>query len=364
MDLKKILIVYASAGHGHEKAAKAIHEACGGELIDTIRLAPGFFGALYRDVYLFQIKHLPWLWGFFYYSLDLSWVYFFMKYIRRLLNACTMQALERRLIEENASWIVCAHFTVIEVASHLKKAGKISSKIAVVVTDYYPHYVWTAPGVDIYFVAGEETKRGLVKRGVAADKVLVSGIPIENKFSLPVDADKMREALNLKPLIFTGLVTSGGAGIGAMSEIALQIMRQNPGMQLMVVCGTNQVLYKSLEAQQSVFPNLRLFGFVNNMHELMEAADVVIGKGGGLTVTESFAKARPVVLFRPVPGQEARNAHFVRKHEAGFATNNLKALTTYVSRLAKDPVLLDQLRVGVRQVSRPRAAQEIAEHLQ
>jgi processive 1,2-diacylglycerol beta-glucosyltransferase len=365
---KKVLILYASAGHGHEKAAKALEETYkqlypGRAVLceDVLELASGFLGSFYESFYLWQIQKLPWLWGIFYHLLDIGPVYRLANAVRRVLNAAMSGRLETLLIRESPAVVLATHFLPIEVADHLKKKGRISSKLVAVVTDYLPHYIWTAPTVDFYVVAAEETREALALKGVDASKIKVLGIPVEPKFSKALSRSSLRERFGLSGQAFTVLVTSGGAGIGALALITGKLCEKDSQLQLMVVCGTNAELERNMRALAARHAGLKVFGFVNNMDELMEAADLVVGKGGGLTLTESFAKGKPVVLFRPVPGQESRNGRIVKKNSAGFVTQSPAELADRVYEIAHSAALYASLKKRVQKLSRPEASRDIVE---
>lgn len=363
---KKVLILYASAGHGHEKAAQAVLEAFAGSekdwsarAVDTLSLGSSSFSCFYRNVYMFQIKYAPWLWGMFYYSFDVPFIYFFMKIVRRILNSWMARDLERLLLSENPEAVVSTHFTSTEVTSMLKKKKRIRCRLVTVVTDYMPHWVWTASEVDQYVVAVEETKQGLVRRGVDAQRIRIFGIPIGKKFLVSRSKSEQCRLLGIKEDVFTVLITSGGAGVGAIQKIAEGLAESKKPVQLLVVCGTNEAMRRALENQARQNSRLKVFGFVNNMDELMDASDLVVGKGGGLTVTESFCKGKPVILFQSVPGQEARNVDLVRKYHAGFATNLAQEVIAKVLELAESPQEIENLKKGLRYFAKPGAAQDI-----
>ncbi|OGW83992.1 MAG: hypothetical protein A3C47_01275 [Omnitrophica bacterium RIFCSPHIGHO2_02_FULL_51_18] len=363
---KKILILYASAGHGHEKAARAIFEAfqdsgSGHEvkILDALSLTLPLVGRFYRWVYFTQIKYAPWLWGFSYYSTDCRWVYFFIRYARRAVNQVLGSPLHAFLEKENPDVIVTTHFLSTEIASFLKGRKKITSKLVTVVTDYLPHYVWTAPAVDFYAVAVEDTKKGLVDRGVPENRIRVTGIPIEKKFLESSPRKELLAKLGLEDDRFTVLITGGGAGIGGVEEMAERLSKLRVSLQILLVCGTNRALYERMSVFSKTSPFVRALSFVNNMQELMEVSDVVIGKGGGLTVTESFAKGKPLILFRSVLGQERRNDRVVERYGAGFATNSVEEVVKKVSEIAQNPELRAQMAENVKRLSKPKAAEAI-----
>ncbi len=370
---KRVLILYASAGLGHEKAAKGILEAYR-ELypevdvrrVDVLSLISPFVRGFYKKVYAFQIQYAPWLWGAFYYSFNVPWIYFFMRFVRRAVNSGGGAGIEKTLIHEKPSVIIHTHFLSTEIASHLKENKKIDARMLTVMTDYLPHIVWIGSGVDVYTVALPETKEGLVKRGVPEEKIKVLGIPVERKFSTKQDPKALRRKLSLREDVFTVLVTSGGAGIGAVEDVIQGLGALKADIQVMGVCGTNKKLQSRLSGLARRDPRIKLFGFVNNMEELMEASDLVIGKGGGLTVTECLAKEKPMILFRSVPGQESRNAACVQRHRAGIATDSVTRVVSAVSEFLKSPQEMQLYKEGVLAMARPGAAEAIvrlAEHL-
>lgn len=363
---KKILILYASAGHGHEKAARAILEGFQGsaadyevKIFDALSLTLPLVGRFYRWVYFTQIKYAPWLWGFSYYSTDCRWFYFFVRYIRRVVNGALGSPLHVFLEKENPDVIISTHFLSTEVASFLKGRKKIASKLVTVVTDYLPHYIWTAKAVDFYAVACEETKKGLVDRGVPDSKIRVTGIPIEKKFLEVYPRKELLAKLGLEDGRFTVLITGGGAGIGGVEEIAKKLSELGVPMQILLVCGTNHVLFERMSALSKTSPCVRALSFVDNMQELMEVSDVVIGKGGGLTVTESLAKGKPLILFRSVLGQERRNDRIVERAGAGFATSSVEEVVRKVSELAQNTELRARMTENVKRLSKPKATEAI-----
>lgn len=364
----KLLILYGSAGHGHEKAARALQKAClartGVEpmTLDVLKLAKGFFGEGYKRSYLFMIQSAPWLWGFFYFLLDNPFVYLLIKPLRRVANSLFARGVARAILKENPDAILLTHFLPCEVAAHLKRTGSIQSKLVTIVTDYQPHLFWIERETDLYAVALEETRDELVRRGVPADRIAVTGIPVEPKFGAARSRQEARAALGLAGR-FTALVTGGGAGVGGMRRMALELVSGSEGAQVLVVCGTNRRLHEQLTVDARRRQGLKVYGFVDNMQELMSAADVIVGKGGGLTISESLALGRPLVLFRPVPGQETRNADSVRRAGAARVASSLADVVVQVRELAASPAVLEVMHAKAAAVGKPRAADAVLDRV-
>jgi len=361
----KILILYASAGHGHEKAAMAVDAECRASgtydvnLVDVLALTSFGFGGRYRALYFFMIRRIPWLWGFFYAVMDQNWVYFFVRPLRRLNNHFFVRRLEALVESESPDVIVSTHFLPTEVVSYLKRKGRVNGRLTTVVTDYMPHAFWITTECDAYAVATQLTKEEMKRRGVGEEKIRVTGIPIELKFSMPLTRDDASRSLGLDPSVFTALITSGGAGVGIARPLVERLAILEPPIQQLVVCGTNKPLLAELRNKYAGRPRFHFYGFVDNIHELMTASDLIVGKGGGLTITESLCVGRPMVLFGAVPGQETRNVDQVAGYGAAKAAGSLREVVEHVTAFRQDVRIYHEAVTAIEKIRRPHSAREI-----
>ena len=363
---KKVLILHASAGHGHEKAARAVEQACLDvlsreqvQLHDALPYTPPSFGKSYRNNYLFMIRYFPWFWGMGYYLLDIPFIYFFVRPIRRLANSWATKRLVDLILTEKPTVVIATHFLSVEVVSALKKKKQIDCHLVAVVTDYLAHTFWLGSGVDLYAVASEETKEDLERRRIPSSKILVSGIPVEKKFTEALSKEAARSKLGFKETRFTALLTSGGAGVGSLQALVKDFLVSEKPVQLLVVCGTNQSLLSRIQAMAGGNERVRLFGFVDNIQELMAASDLVIGKGGGLTVSESLCLGKPLVLFGSVPGQETRNARSMARLGAAKVARSLDGVVRLTLDMMNSPELLKEYTSAALKLGRPKAASDI-----
>ncbi len=362
---KKVLILYASAGHGHEKAARAVAEACRArgalhvDCQDLLKHASYGFGERYRGLYLFLIRTLPWLWGFAYYAADIPIIYSLLRPLRRLNNHFFVPGVEKLILDATADIIISSHFMGCEVASYLKKKNLLNAKLVTVVTDYLAHTFWIEQETDCYCVGSEETARDLERRGVPADRITVTGIPIESKFYTTPAREDIRKSMGLDAGLFTILLTSGGAGVVMLESFVDSLVIQEPPSQLLVVCGTNEKMRERLAAKHRDRVNVRLYGFVDNVHELMSAADLIVGKGGGLTITESLAMARPMLLIGAVPGQETRNVRIMVKKGVASHADSFLQLTGLIKKYRNDTVFYAKALHVIETTRRPHAAKTV-----
>jgi len=328
-------------------------------MADVLSLTPRFFGGNYKAFYIFMIKYTPNLWGFIYHFLDHAVVHAFVRPFRRMNNALFAHGVHELIRIEQPDVIVSTHFLPCEVTAYLKRQG-MKTRLVTVITDFLPHEFWLQNGTDVYAVASEATRAELLRRGVADSIIRVTGIPVSSHFSCPPSKTGSAQTLGLDPLHFTVLMTGGGAGVGSVARLAEGILARIPLVQLLVVCGTNRVLFDGLSGIAAKDGRLKVYGFVDNMHTFMDAADIIVGKGGGLTVSESLAKGTPMIVFEAVPGQESRNASVLAAEHAGLVAASLSDAVNKIAMLEADRVQLETLKVNAARLARTHASRDVA----
>ena len=365
---RQILIVHASAGAGHRKAAESIHKAfetlphseCSVELVNILDLTNPFFKRSYEQTYLWMITRATWLWGFGYYWFDTPWMRLPVRVLRRILNGFNSDLFTRYLEREKYDVIISTHFLATEVIDDLKKRKRIHASLITVVTDLGAHAFWILPDVDYYIAGVEATRLDLEERGIKKEKIKVLGIPIRESFARGKDLRKLRERMGLKEGVFTVLLIGGGFGVGPIGRIAEQL--SSLPIQLLVVCGKNETLYQQLvQKSLSAAAMLKPFGYVDNIDELMAVSDCVITKSGGLTVSEALASHLPLIVIDPIPGQERKNCEVVVGGGAGVEARNPQEARMTIQDFMQHPETLQKMREKAKGLARPNAAKEIAE---
>jgi len=266
---------------------------------------------------------------------------------------------------EPGIWCVTASLHVdYKRPTPIDRPARLTARVVVVVTDLHPHRFWLAPEADLFVVATPEVASECRQRGIAPERVRVIGIPIAKAFHLPVDRSEVLRRFHLDPQRRTVLVTSGGMTVGpfeAVVEALLRLEEAVPGrIQLLVVCGENRAATHRLErrAREGKMP-ARVFGFVDNMPELMGASDLVVAKAGGLTVMETLSEGLPLILYHAIPGQERFNAQYVERSGAALWAHSPADVTAAVRRYLDDPAAFAVMRDAARRLSRPDAAEAI-----
>ena len=366
--MKKILIVYATAGIGHKKAAIAVKKALDETnpkdievtLIDSLDYTNDFFKWSYLQAYLTMVNKLPTFWGISYHLTDNFYINLIVSKIRRMNNWMNSKKLIEYLKKTEPDVIISTHFFASEVIADLKEDGVIKSRLITVVTDYRLHSWWIGEGTDVYVVASEEAKLDLLKWKVDPARIKVMGIPVEPVFSKKLDRQSIFDKAGLKDGVFTVLVIGGGFGVGPIEAIVKSIGGM-AGIQIVVVCGHNEELVKKIEALKSEFPAaIKVLGFIDNVYEYMEIANILISKSGGITVSESLAKDLPMIVIAPIIGQETRNADFMVKNKAAFRINDTSELKATIEPLLKDPKSMDSMKKAIDLIKKPMACYDVA----
>jgi processive 1,2-diacylglycerol beta-glucosyltransferase len=364
----KVLVMHVPAGSGHEKAAEAVAGAVRQLRPDAeVTLMNGLEGMssgyqrAFTQGYLNMIHKYPALWGAAYHLLDhrnLAWAAY---KLHRLSNASHGKVLEEILMRHKPDLFIGTHFFPMEVASYLKQQDRLKAKLVTVITDYMPHNVWISPGVDAYVVGMELTKQELVYRGVPEERIHVLGIPTDPKFSLKGDRRALAGPLGADPELFTLLVVSGGFGTGPMEELVRALKSIPESLQVLVITGKNTALAQKLESMKETYPHkLKVYGFVDNMYELMDLSDLMVTKSGGLSCAEAMMKGLPMVLVAPIPGQETRNAKIIEKLGAAVLAGPVEKVPAIIRQLYDDPERRKEMAHRGESAGRPNAAAEIA----
>ncbi len=364
----RVLILHASAGQGHAKAAESAREgflACGVPekeilVLDALDDTPGWFKKFYTSLYFYSIKYTPNTWGSAYSFSDQKRFYSnVILPVRKQLNDRVGKNLLRRVLSEKPQAILFTHFFAPEILGRAKLAGLFTSFLQTVVTDFIPHRFWINPGTDHYWVMSEEGKRVLEGRGVSSDKVTAGGIPISLGFRPQGKKKEFRKKEGLDETRFTILLTSGSFGLGPTAEVLAALRDFGNAIQVITVCGKNKVFYEAIQKESYPF-RIKVYGFISNMDELMEASDLLIAKPGGATSAESLAKGIPMVVLAPIPGQESGNAQLLKERNAAFFLGKPSDIRVILKSILDYPEVLEEKRKSIRQLAKPEAAVELA----
>jgi len=228
--------------------------------------------------------------------------------------------------------------------------------------------MWLCRTVDRYYVANEEAAEYLAHIGVPREKLRVTGIPVDPLFAAPVDRAEARKHLGLHPESTVILISAGGYGVGPVEQLVQDILALQKPWQIAAIAGKSEKVRKRLEELAKAggtlpggAPKLFPIGFTTEMDKYMAAADLMVGKAGGLTTSEALARGLPMALIEPIPGQEERNSDHLLEAGVAIRCNNLPAAAWKIAKLLDDHARLTKMRDAAKRLGRPGAAAAIAE---
>lgn len=316
MNEHQILILTGSLGEGHNQAARAIVESAkrnsphlSVNVIDYMELTHPRLHVAGQYFFIQWVKHFPSLYG-----------YLFQKtreentliQLLKRLSTFSLQKLGSLLEDQKPSVVISTFPPAAAGMSLLKSMGLTDVPVVTVITDHTDHSYWIHEHTDHYMVGSGKVKEALQRKGIAGEKISVTGIPVHPLYTQPVNRDRVRESYRLSPSEQVVLMMGGGEGMIDSEIVKLLQSRAYPEhVRFIVVCGRNDKLYQSLQEEFADHPQVMVMGYVNRMHELMAIADLMITKPGGLTISEALTMELPMLLFKPVPGQEQDNADYL-----------------------------------------------------
>ena len=356
-----------SAGAGHVRAADAVVKAAAiakppliATHIDLLTLVPKDFRKLYGEQYIRLVEKLPQLWSYLYSKTDRPSRDSLVGKLKRAAEKLNTRKLNAEIERLAPDVILCTHFLPAELLSRQKSKGRSLPPLWVQVTDFDVHALWVHSHVDRYCVANEEVAFRLADRGVPRERITVTGIPVMPQFSAPLDRAICAGELGLKPETFTVLMMAGGAGVGGLDTLAERVLRLPDPPQLVALAGRNAELLQRLKALARQHPG-KLFplGFTTTVERVMTAADLVVTKPGGLSVSECLAKQRPMLLVSPIPGQEERNADYLLECGAAIKAVDGATLVFKLANLMAEPARLAAMSAAAARIGRPGAAADV-----
>ena len=268
------------------------------------------------------------------------------------------QRLETRMRAFRPDVIVATQMLPAWLLSFLKRRRSLDTPTIGVLTDFGVHDFWIQPSIDLYCVA-HESIAGLPHPGIDAARLRVTGIPLMPGFQRPPTAEQARLELGLDPAAPVVLIPGGGLGIG-VDAVAGRLAAESHDWQIAVVAGRNPAAQQALASLATRHrPWLRVWDWTERMELFIRAADVVVGKPGGLTVAEAMACGRPLVAAHGLRGQEGFNVRFLEQHGVGGLVPE-ERLGAHIASLVSDPTRLAQIQQRSANLGRRDGALRVA----
>lgn len=357
----KIMILTAGYGNGHIQVSRTLQQSFHKHGIDDVKIID-----LYQEAhpglnlisqYLYAQSSNFSIYGFNYYG----WSYYMTKDIERSsplakwLKLPGMKSLVRILKEEKPDAIVNT-FPFGGVSEQLSKL-ELDIPQFTVVTDFSLHNRWLLTDSDRFYVATDDLKRDMIRRGVQPGKIIVSGIPVR-EFFYESQAGRGKREDSRSILIIAG-AQGTLPGIKQLAGSMLKI----PGVYVDIICGANDKLRRELGRRFKYEPRIRLFGYVESVHEAMRQASCVVTKAGGITLSELIQIGTPILIFKPFPGQEMENARYLESKQAALVSANVKEIVAQAKELFDSEELRQKLSQSYGTFAAGRAADTIVQNV-
>lgn len=364
----RIVILHATAGSGHKRAAQAIAAGITAQRpdalvreVDTLVFASQLYRSTYATSYNAMAARAPALWSVLYHSSKMGAVNRGTAPVRLAVDRLNLRRLVRVVEREQPDAVVCTHFLPVEALSPMRERGRLPVPLHCVITDFAAHPFWAFPHVDRYYVASDTVRDELAALGVPAERIEVSGIPVDPAFARTIGRDAARRRFGLAPDDKVVLVMGGGSGVGPIGDVAQRLAALNERPRIVALCGMNARLRAAIASLEAAAEGRILtLGFTPEVDVLLEAADVVVSKAGGLTCSEALIKRTPLVVFRPTPGQEVANAKYLEAGGAAVLAESAEDVAAVVGTWLSNPAKRERVAAAAAALARPDAAAAIA----
>ncbi|MBD7965194.1 MGDG synthase family glycosyltransferase [Fictibacillus norfolkensis] len=356
------LILTANYGSGHVQVANVLAEELKSKgfqpvISDLFGEAHPIMSQVTQSIFMKSFSHGSSFYKWFYYGtnkLNANTITQFSRYLGR------KRFLE--LIKEHQPRFVITTFP-LHAAPFLIKKSRFNIPIYTVITDYFAHPFWINPSIDHYFVASPSVKNGLIKHGVAENRITVSGIPIRTEFYHSVDKIDVFAKYGITPSNRVVTILAGAQGVLKNVKVLAQRLLKDPSLRVIVVCGKNKTLYEKLTPLAEQHPgSFRLFGYVDELHEVLKISHCVVTKPGGISITEAAAVNVPLILYKPVPGQEGENAKYFEEKGGALIARSADEIAENVQRLFDNKALLSGMQRSLQFIHKAHSSTLIADY--
>lgn len=354
----------ANYGNGHMQVAKTLYDECKSQGFEHVIVSNLYqesnpiVSEVTQYLYLKSFSIGKQFYRLFYYGVDKI-------YNKRKFNIYLKMGNKRldELIQLHNPDIIIITFPMIVVPEYRNKTGKVIPTFNVM-TDFCLHKIWVHENIDRYYVATEYVKQKLVEIGTHPSDVKVTGIPIRPQFEVDVPKSIIYKKYGLSSDKKVLLIMAGAHGVLKNVKELCEALLLDSEVQIVVVCGKNAALKQSLSELEQAHPNqLKALGYVEQIDELFRVTDCMITKPGGITLTEATAIGVPVILYKPVPGQEKENALFFEDYGAAIVINRHEDILESVTNLLQDEEKLESMKQNIKKLHLKQSSQTILEDI-
>ena len=374
--MKRYLILTVTAGEGHNSISKSIANKLQENPENEVKLLDIFktYGRptkplLINDGYIYACKYAMTIYNMCFKMLQKTEPEKRNTSAAQSLVTYETPQLLKDIYEYKPDVIICSHFYCGIMITNLRKMYEIPAKTISILFDYTVHPFWeSAIGVD-YLITPSTTLHPILEyKGYKSDQLVPLGIPVRQEFSEEMSKEAARTELGIDTNMFTVMVMLGGGGFGGTEKIVKKLLKCKNPIQIVVINGRDEQSKKKvdslIESKQTIHKVVNL-GFVNNVPTIMSAADVIVGKCGGVTVNESMNKRRVLILPTLLAQQEFDNMVFLSNNKSTIIYDDkYSKLQDVVDRLILEPQILEFYTSNIDKIRQPNALKDICEFCQ
>jgi len=360
------MILSITAGQGHHSAAKSVSEALESlgatvKTFDVYKQIDKNLSDAVNKGYLLSTKHTPKAYRAIYELIDSKTAPSTHLTLQNIMNILIAIRFENFIEDFSPDVIICTHVFAAQVVHEMKAKGKLADVPTIgIVTDYTIHPFWETVGnVEYIETASELLAQRAQYKGISNDRLLPLGIPVQKKFSKKLSREEARKALGLPEHSRIILLMAGSMGHGNLPEVISDILKFDKSAVVLAVCGNNKRLYNKIRPE-AYGGNVKVFGFIDNVELLMDAADCLVTKPGGLTTTEALVKNLPMILINPIPGQEDRNMEFFMNTGLALGVTKTFGIDEALYYLFNQPGRLELIKSEMAKIAKPNSSMDIA----
>ena len=359
--MKKVVILTASIGGGHNAASKAIKEYADYYredievvVVDVLEYIRPILSKIAGKTYEINVKNFPEFYG---------WQYDLNNSTDGMLgknNLSPFLSKLKELVEEfTPDLIISVHPVSVTSIIKIREKYGFDFKVMVVVTDFDYHASWINKDVDMFIVSSSFMKLKLVADEIPLDRIMDTGIPTSIDIQKKMSKTKARKLLNLKDKK-TILIMGGSFGAGNLKKLMTSILQSSLDIQCVFIAGSNKRAKKILaKLSENSGKDIIVEGYTNQISRYMDAADFLVTKPGGLTVTEVLIKNIPLVITKPIPGQEEENSNYLLNHGIGVRLDKEEELAIQLEDLIYDAVRIRHMKELQLHYAKPEATKDI-----
>lgn len=368
MPSKRIILMYITDVSGHHSATLAIEAALKKLRPDAEILNINGFNytnpiseMIVNRLYMSIIKRTPKVWDYLY---DNPKIIKSVENIKETIHKFNSPKLKNLFDVFKPDLVLCSQAFPCGMCADYKKTYNSNIPLVAVLTDYVPHSYWIYDSVDYYVCPSEIVGMKLAQKGVPEEKIKSLGIPFDPKFNEVPDRSRILRQLGFSDGVPVILIMGGGQGLGPIKTIVSSLEKLNEPLQEIIVTGTNKKLFNSLKKRGNKHKQKILaLGYADNINELMSISDIIITKPGGITTAEVLAKKIPMIIVKPIPGQEANNTRYLTENGAAIKVDEPENINLVIADLLSNPEKLRQISESSGRISKPNASFDIAKLL-